>query len=423
MVKFIEKRNKKIEDFSREKLSKSLEKAIYQINVNKEILVDYIEDLDLNIVKSSDLNKLLIKKAVSLTNIDDFENLKWRFVASRIVLETYIKLACINRNNPKSSRYVNDYYEFLQMAVENNVYDKTILEEYSKKEIENFRKELKEEYDFGFDYAGMNILTNRYLVKLNGKEFEKPQEMFLSISLLLALPEKKENRIQIAKEFYHAIASRKISLATPILLNLRKPNGNLASCFIGAMDDDLDSIYYTLDQLAQISKNAGGCGVNISRIRCAGSYIKNVKGASSGVMPWVKLINDTGIAVNQQGARAGAITVALDIWHYDIEEFLHCQTENGDHRKKAFDIFPQIVIPDLFMKRVEENKDWTLLDPYEVRKKYNIELAELYGKEFEEKYTFLELEELEFKKVVKAKELFKMFFKNCCRNRNALCLF
>ncbi|MFN4151624.1 MAG: ribonucleoside-diphosphate reductase subunit alpha, partial [Candidatus Sericytochromatia bacterium] len=221
----------------------------------------------------------------------------------------------------------------------------------------------------------------------------------------------KEKRLETAKKIYHAIGSRKISLATPIVLNLRKPLGNLSSCFIGAMDDSLDSIYYTLDQLAQISKNAGGCGVNISRIRSSGSYIRGVKGASSGIMPWIKLINDTGVAVNQQGARAGAITVALDVWHYDIEEFLHCQTENGDLRKKAFDIFPQIVIPDLFMERVENDQEWHLLDPNEVKIKFGIQLAELYGDAFREKYEFLEKQELDFKKKISAKELFKSFLK------------
>src|SRR5690606_18012479 len=115
---------------------------------------------------------------------------------------------------------------------------------------------------------------------------------------------------------------------------------------------------------------AGGCGVNISRIRCKGATIRNVKGASAGVMPWVKLINDTSIAVNQLGSRAGAITIALDIWHYDIEDFLSCQTENGDLRKKAFDIFPQVVVADLFMQRVKENGDWHLFDPFEVRQRF-----------------------------------------------------
>lgn len=386
-----------------------LEKTFEGLQIEaSELLKDITLDTDLR----SNL-KTLITKALNFTNIEDFKNLEWRFVASRLLLfSTYFK-ACENRgfDSNNFTPYQN-YYDFVIEIVKNNLYDSRILDFYTKVEINEIAKEINPEYDFSFDYAGMNLLVERYLIKRNSKAFELPQELFLSISLLLAIPEKKENRLEMVKKFYHAIAGRKISLATPIVLNLRKPNGNLSSCFIGAMDDSLDSIYYTLEQVAQISKNAGGCGVNISRVRASGSNIRDVKKASSGVMPWVKLINDTGVAVNQQGARAGAITVALDIWHLDIEDFLQSQTENGDLRKKAFDIFPQIVIPDLFMQRVENNDTWTLFDPNEVKIKFGINLAELYGQEFNEKYEFLEKQdEIELKQVIKAKELFKDFLK------------
>jgi ribonucleoside-diphosphate reductase alpha chain len=178
------------------------------------------------------------------------------------------------------------------------------------------------------------------------------------------------------------------------------------------MDDSLDSIYYTLDQLGQISKNGGGVGVNISRVRSHGAKIKHIKGASGGVLPWIKLINDTAVAVNQLGSRAGAITVALDVWHKDIEDFLDLQTENGDQRRKSYDVFPQLVVPDLFMRRVENNENWTLFDPHEIREKYGVELAELYGEEFEKFYEKVEKDDsLELKKVVKAKDIFKQYLR------------
>lgn len=198
------------------------------------------------------------------------------------------------------------------------------------------------------------------------------------------------------------------------------------------MDDSLDSIYYTLDQIAQISKNAGGVGVNLSRIRSNGSFIKGYVGASGGVLPWVKLINDTAVAVDQLGSRSGAVTVALDIWHKDIEDFLELQTENGDHRRKSFDIFPQVVISDLFMKRVENDESWTLVDPHEVETKYNLKIAELYGERFEELYLKLEQDKsLILSKTISAKNIFKrllrtvvetgmpyVFFKDTANNLN-----
>lgn len=262
-----------------------------------------------------------------------------------------------------------------------------------------------------FSYAGMNLLCNRYLVRNHeNKIIEMPQDMFLIVAALIA--RKSKDFLNKIQSFYKHISDLRISLATPILLNLRRPNPNLSSCFIGAIDDSLDGIYYSLDQLAQISKRAGGCGVNLTRIRSKGSYIQGYKGVSSGVIPWLKLINDTSIAVNQLGSRSGAITAALDIWHLDIHDFLDCQTENGDLRRKCYDIFPQVVVSDLFMERVEANTDWTLLDPKEVRDVYNVELAEVWGEGFNSLYPTLEKsEKLKLKKVVKARDLFKTLLK------------
>jgi ribonucleoside-diphosphate reductase alpha chain len=191
--------------------------------------------------------------------------------------------------------------------------------------------------------------------------------------------ESPENRLTWAKQFYEALANRQISLATPILGNLRIPNGSLASCFITAMDDNLESIFNGIHDAARISKNGGGVGVNISRIRATGSWVMGKANASGGVVPWIKLLNDTAIAVNQGGRRAGAVTVSLDVWHLDLPEFLEMQTENGDWRRKAYDVFPQLVVSDEFMRRVAADEEWTLVDPYEVRTRLGIELAQLWG--------------------------------------------
>lgn len=216
--------------------------------------------------------------------------------------------------------------------------------------------------------------------------------MFLSIALLIEQDEDKATRMAKVKDTYEKLADRKISLGTPLLMNLRRPNGNLSSCFITAMEDTRESIFYVIDQVSSISKFGGGVGVNISRVRAKGARIKGIKNSSGGVIPWIRILNDTAVAVNQQGKRKGAVTVSLDMWHLDIEDFLELRTENGDQRMKAYDIFPQVVVPDLFMQKVENNEDWLMVDPHEVRTKYGIELANLWGKDFEKAYNQLYLE-------------------------------
>jgi ribonucleoside-diphosphate reductase alpha chain len=283
-------------------------------------------------------------------------------------------------------------------------YDRQILE-YTDEELTIAGSWLNPNWDLDYDYAGAVLLTKRYLL-----EKELPQEAFLTCALLLALPEKPEDRLLYAKKFYEAIASRKISLATPILGNLRVPNGSLSSCFILAIDDNLESIFAEITNTARISKNGGGVGVNVSRIRATGSSVMDKPNASGGIIPWIKLLNDTAIAVNQGGRRAGAVTVGVDIWHLDVPEFLEMQTENGDQRRKAYDVFPQLILPDEFMRRVLNKEEWTLVDPYEIRIKLGIELAELWGEEFEKAYHQIEAEidkSLHLYKKISARELFK----------------
>lgn len=362
------------------------------------------DDLDANINNlefSRYINDVVAECLEIASDPSDLDNLKFRYLAGKLVmLKQEIEVEW-NQDSP------NPYFEFVGQAVKDGLYDSKITDIYSKVDLIRHSAIIDNDYNYGYDYSGANVLTNRYLIKKDGKAYERPQYAWLTMALLLASPEKAENRDEMIEKFYHAIASRQISLATPILLNLRRPQGSLSSCFITAMDDSLTSIYYTLEQIAQISKNAGGVGVSLSRIRCKNSSIRGVKGKSNGVTSWIKLINDTAVAVNQQGERAGAVTVALAAWHYDIEDFLQIQTENGDHRQKSFDVFPQIAVPDLLIKRAKADAYWTLFDPHEIREKYNVELCELWGDQFDEFYCFLEQRELEFKRKVKAKELLK----------------
>ena len=324
---------------------------------------------------------------------------EWRYVAGRLHIWSLWKDTKVARG----FGYGN-YPRTVQSQIDAKRYDRKILD-YSTAELAQANSWIQPNWDKDYDYAGAVLLTKRYL--LND---ELPQEAFLTCALLLASNEKPEVRLSVAKQFYEAIALRQISLATPILANLRVPNGSLSSCFIIAMDDNLESIFSEITNAARISKNGGGVGVNVSRIRATGSQVMGKDNASGGVIPWIKLLNDTAIAVNQGGRRAGAVTIGLDIWHLDVPEFLEMQAENGDRRRKAYDVFPQLVIADEFMRRVQNKEKWTLVDPYEVKEKLGIELAELWGEGFDAAYAAIEAEcgnKIKLYKTIDARELFK----------------
>ena len=371
------------------------------LEIDLQSFENYLDSIYSQDISSEKLQDILINYAVSMTS---FEESDWTYLAGKLLMRKTQNEVLKNRG----FSYGN-FYETIKKMAELGVYDSR-LKEYGEEEIRELEKEIDISRDMIYDYAGANMFVNRYLLKYDGKIFELPQEVFMCIAMLLAINE--EDRVLVAKSFYNALSLKKISLATPILANLRVPNGNLSSCFITAMDDNIESIFYNIDTIAKVSKNGGGAGLNISRIRAKNSMVNGYHNASGGVIPWIKIINDTAVAVNQQGRRAGAVTVALDSWHLDIESFLELQTENGDQRGKAYDIYPQVVVSDLFMERVEKNLEWTLLDPYEIRMKYGVELCELYGEEFEEKYLEIEKDrDITLKKVVKARELFKEIMK------------
>lgn len=349
-----------------------------------------------NGVTTRDIQDNLIDCALGMCSPDEPA---WRYVAGRLHIWNLWKDTQVNRG----FGYGN-YPATVQLQLDAQRYDGAILK-YSTAELAEAGTWIKADWDKDYDYAGAVLLTKRYLLT-----DELPQEAFLTCALLLASTEKPEVRLSVARGFYEAIAQRKISLATPILANLRIPEGSLSSCFIIAMDDNLESIFGEITNAARISKNGGGVGVNVSRIRATGSWVMGKDNASGGVIPWIKLLNDTAIAVNQGGRRAGAVTVGLDVWHLDVPEFLEMQAENGDRRRKAYDVFPQLVITDEFMRRVEAKEIWTLVDPYEVKEQLGIELAAQWGSNFEAAYKQIEAElgnKITLYKQVDARELFK----------------
>ncbi len=374
---------------------------------------DLMEAFKKNIVedmKTSDIHRLLTKTCIDLVSV---ENIAWEHVAGRFALMNLYKQACKNRNMTIADIYTpKSYLAFFKDYVQKGLYYTKFFDYYSEEDILEMGKYIKKETDMSYGYTTILSLSKRYLLNPNKVVHELPQELYMSVALFYAIPEKKENRLEFAKKVYEYCSEQKISLATPALNNPRTNWHQLSSCFKINVDDDLRSIFHAVEDIAQISKFGGGLGVYLGNIRAQWASIRGIRGAAGGVNPWIKIINDTAVAVNQLWQRLGAVSVTLDMWHRDIYEFLSLQTETGDIRSKAFDIFPAISVPDIFMRRVESDGSWTLFDPYEVETKYKKRLQDHFGEEFEAFYEQLEKdEELTMKKIVPAKDLYKTFLK------------
>lgn len=406
------KTNGSKELFDIKKIKALFERAVigYEKHCKFSILVEEFKRNIVDEIKTSDINKLLIKACIDLVSV---ENIYWQEVAGRIALFNLYKEGIKNRNIKHEEIYspkavLNLFHEYIKQGL----YAKELREAYTDEEVLNAAKSIKKEIDLSYGYTTILSLQKRYLLNPNKIIKELPQEMYFFVGLFMAIPEEKEVRVKRALEMYLACAEQQISLATPSLMNARTTFHQLSSCFKINVDDDLRAIYHAIENISQISKFGGGVGVYLGNIRARGSFIRNVAGMSGGVNPWIKVINDTAIAVNQLGSRLGAISVTLDIWHLDIYDFLDLQTETGDIRSKSFDIFPAISVPDIFMRRLQEDGEVTLFDPYEVNKKYGKSLQDNFGKDFEKFYKQLENDKhLILKKTVKAKELFKKFLK------------
>jgi ribonucleoside-diphosphate reductase alpha chain len=232
--------------------------------------------------------------------------------------------------------------------------------------------------DFGYDYFGYKTLEKSYLMKLNGKIVERPQHMLMRVSVGI-----HGEDIEKAVETYNLLSERWFTHATPTLFNAGTPKPQLSSCFLLTMkDDSIDGIYDTLKQTAKISQSAGGIGLSIHNIRATGSYIKGTNGTSNGIIPMLRVFNDTARYVDQGGGkRKGSFAIYLEPWHADIFDFLDLKRNHGKEENRARDLFFALWIPDLFMKKVEANADWSLFCPHECPG-----MSDCYGDDFERLY-------------------------------------
>lgn len=391
------KRNKTIESFNVEKIKKVINFACKDLNVDPLDLEMSIKLQITDGLSTKGIQKTLIQTAsekiiqTSSYNNAEYKEIypDWQYVAARLLYYDLYKEAAITRKYEHFG--YGDFLSLINHGVKNGMYSSKLKENFTDDEIVELGNYISSERDNLFNYDGLNLLFKRYLIKeFDGSVFELPQERFMITAMWLSQNESKDKKMKICKEYYDLISNLKASLATPILSNSGKPIAQLSSCFVSCVDDNLWSIYDTDSKFSEISKWGGALGIYLGKIRSMNSSIRNYKGVSGGVIPWVKNYNNTAVAVDQLGTRKGSCTVTLDIWHNDIFEFLNIRTNNGDDRRKAHDVFSSISIPNLFMKRLKKRENWTLFDPHEIRQVMRYSLEDFYDDEYLGQYNFTE---------------------------------
>lgn len=349
----------------------------------------------------------LIKAAVELTTP---EAPAWEMISARIL--SYRSEKKITHLEEELG--LKTFYRKVKYMTEEGLYGDYILQNYSEEEINEAATFIDPERNKLLNYSGLDLLLKRYVIKnYTGKVIERVQEMFLGIALHLAMPE-KEDRLMWVRRIYDLLSKLEVTMATPTLSNSRKPSHQLSSCFIDTVPDSLDGIYRSLDNFSQVSKFGGGMGMYFGKVRATGGNIRGFKGVAGGVIRWMRLVNDTAVAVDQLGMRQGAVAVYLDVWHKDLPEFLQLRTNNGDDRMKAHDIFPAICYPDLFWKMAEEdmNQNWSLFCPNEIMRIKGYCLEDCYGEEWERKYLDCVNDQRLSRRVISIKDIVRLVLRS-----------
>ena len=350
---------------------------------------------------------VLIRAAAELTTQ---EAPNWEFIAARLLMHDFQH----DLASAQSELNLNSFSNKVRYLAERGLYGKYILENYTDAELNEAASFLNAANDEKLTYSGLELLLRRYVIRSHkGQPLETPQEMYLGIALHLAMPETKDRLIWV-RRFYEMLSSLKVTMATPTLANARKPFHQLSSCFIDTVPDSLTGIYRSINNFAQVSKYGGGMGLYFGKVRAKGSAIRGFEGAAGGVIRWIRLANDTAVAVDQLGVRQGAVAVYLDVWHKDLPEFLQIRTNNGDDRMKAHDVFPAVCYPDLFWKTVRDNIEgnWYLMCPHDISAVKGYCLEDFWGEEWETRYRDCVVDARIEKRVIPIKELVRMILKS-----------
>jgi ribonucleoside-diphosphate reductase alpha chain len=326
---------------------------------------------------------MVLAARARIENDPDYDTVAGRLVLNIIYRESLGKSSSIS---DVAERYRNQFGSYVAEGIE----AERLSPELATFDLEKLASVIVPERDALFPYLGLQTIYDRYLLHIEGRRFESPQYFWMRVAMGLALNEEDKNGRAI--EFYNILSSFRFTSATPTLFNAGTLHPQLSSCYLSTVQDDLDGIFKQIADNARLSKWAGGLGNDWTNIRATNSHIKGTNGQSQGVIPFLKVVSDTAVAVNQGGKRKGAVCSYLETWHLDVEEFLDLRKNTGDDRRRTHDMHTANWIPDLFMRRVEEEAQWTLFSPDEVP-----DLHDLYGKAFEERYVYYEQQAAEGK--------------------------
>ena len=406
---FVLKRDGTRESVKFDKITARIQKLSYGLepaHVDPILVAKKVIDGVYDGVTTSELDNLAAETAASLTvRHPDYAQL-----ASRIAVSN------LHKNTIKSfSKTIEALYNYIDPK--NGLNASLIADDVYKIVMENAHtldSSIIYDRDFGYDYFGFKTLERSYLLKMNNRVAERPQHMIMRVAVGI-----HKNDIEAALKTYNLMSERWFTHATPTLFNAGTPKPQMSSCFLlQVKDDSIDGIYDTLKQCAKISQSAGGIGINIHNIRATGSYIKGTNGTSNGIIPMLKVYNETARYVDQGGGkRKGSIDVYLEPWHADIYEFLDIRKNHGKEEMRARDLFTALWIPDLFMKRVEAEGDWSLMCPNECPG-----LSDCHSEAFEKLYTQYESEG-KFRKQIKARELWAAIIEAQIETGNPYMLF
>ncbi len=396
-----EKEEQGVEKNVQEVIESAVTKACLGLdNVDEKLLAAEIKSATYEGISEKDLAESMLMTARTMVEKEP----NYSFVTARLLLNNLEKEVCTFLGVVEKKDRNKMYKEALTKTIEKGIELDFLNEDLKSYDLDKLGQAILEERDFQFTYLGLQTLYDRYFITSDETRYELPQVFFMRVAMGLALNE--ENKDEKALEFYKLLSSFDYMSSTPTLFNSGTKRPQLSSCYLTTVPDDLSGIYGAIRDNALLSKWAGGLGNDWTNVRALGSKIKGTNGKSQGIVPFLKVSNDTAVAVNQGGKRKGAFCAYLECWHLDVEEFLDLRKNTGDDRRRTHDMNTANWIPDLFMKRLEKGEKWTLFSPSDVP-----ELHDIYGKEFETKYTEYEKKaetgEIKHFKTVEAKDLWR----------------
>jgi len=395
----VKKRNGRLQELDINKINLCAERACQNlegVSPSETVLDAHVQLYEK--ITTKEIDKALIMSARA--KIEKEPN--YSFVAARLLCGNIHKevFGISVDKDAFDHQYRLSFIRNIKSLVKQGLLNERILEYDLKKLSES----LVLERDFKFKYLGLQTLYDRYFHHIDSRRLESPQSFWMRVAMGLALNEK--NKEKKAIEFYESISTFRICPSTPTLFNSGGARSQLSSCYLNTFEDSIDGIFEGAWQEARKSKFAGGLGFDVNNFRSSGSYIKGTNGTSSGLVPWLKIFNDLLVAVNQGGKRPGAGCAYIETWHLDIEEFLNLKKNTGDERRRCHDLNTANWIPDLFFKKIQQDKDWYLFSPSDVG-----DLHEHFGKEFDKRYShyckMADNGEIDNYKTIKAKDLWK----------------